>query len=74
METLANAITGAREGVYVRSSTLFVHSQSTVGEGVAGIDRGSLAIRDLELIDANMAGLAKFIGLDVIDVDASVDK
>ena len=73
MDTVANAITGSREGVYVRSSSLFAHSQSSLAKGAAGIDGGSLAIRDLTLIDANMASLAQFIGLDVVDGDASVE-
>ncbi len=71
MDTVANAVTGPREGVYVRSSSLFDRCGHTVAEGVAGIDQGGLVLQDLKLVDATMARLAEFIGLEVEDLRPS---
>jgi uncharacterized membrane protein YccC len=58
LETLAEAFTGSRGGVYTRSSALFDRA-----------DEGQLAIRDFTLIDGAMAKLAEVIGLQVTDHD-----
>ena len=69
MDTVADAMTGPREGIYVRSSSLYDQAERSLEGGAVGLDRGCLAIRDLKLIDGSMATLAQFIGLAVTDFD-----
>jgi uncharacterized membrane protein YgaE (UPF0421/DUF939 family) len=69
MDTVADAMTGPREGIYVRSSSLYDQVERSLEDGVVGLDQGCPAIRDLILIDGSMATLAQFIGLAVTDFD-----
>jgi len=69
MDTVANAMTGTSDGVYVRSSSLYDHAERSLEDGTVGLDRGCLAIRDFQLIDGSMAGMAEFIRLKVTDLD-----
>jgi uncharacterized membrane protein YccC len=73
MDTVADAMTGSREGVYVRSSSLYDRVERSLGDSAVGPDRRSPAIRDFKLIDGSMAALAEFIGLKVTDLDTSSD-
>jgi hypothetical protein len=69
MDTVADAMTGARDGVYARSSSLYDRAERTLEGGAVGLDQGCLAIRDLKLIDGSMANLAELIQLEVTDFD-----
>jgi hypothetical protein len=69
MDTVADAMTGPREGIYVRSSSLYDQAERSLEDGAVGLDQGCPAIRDLKLIDGSMATLAQFIGLAVTDFD-----
>jgi uncharacterized membrane protein YccC len=71
MDTVADAMTGTSDGLYVRSSSLFDRAERTLEDGAVGLDRGCPAIRDFQLIDGSMAGLAEFLQLEVADFDTS---
>jgi hypothetical protein len=55
----------------VRSSSLYDRAERSLEDGAVGLDRGCLAIRDFQLIDGSMAGMAEFIHLDVTDFDTT---
>jgi len=69
MDTVADAMTGPRQGVYVRSSSLYDRAERSHQDSAAGTDQECLAIQDLKLIDGAMAGLAKSMRLEVTDFD-----
>jgi hypothetical protein len=71
MDTVANAMTGTSDGVYVRSSSLFDRAERSLEDGAVGLDQGCPAIRDFQLIDGSMAGMAEFIQLKIADFDTS---
>jgi hypothetical protein len=71
MDTMAEAMTGSREGVYVRSSSLYDRAERSLENGAVGRGHGSSAIRDLQLIDGSMAGMAELIQLKVTDLDTT---
>jgi uncharacterized membrane protein YgaE (UPF0421/DUF939 family) len=71
MDTVANAMTGTSDGVYVRSSSLYDLAERSIEDGTVGLDWGYPAIRDFQLIDGSMAGMAEFIRLKVADFDTS---
>ena len=69
MDTVADAMTGPRQGVYVRSSSLYDRAERSHQDSAAGTGQEWLAIQDLKLIDGAMAGLAKSMRLEVTDFD-----
>jgi hypothetical protein len=69
MDTVADAMTGPRQGVYVRSSSLYDRAERSHQDDAAGTGKEWLAIQDLKLIDGAMAGLAKSMRLEVTDFD-----
>jgi hypothetical protein len=69
MDTVADAMTGPRQGVYVRSSSLYDRAERSHSGSAAATDQEWLAIQDLKLIDGAMAGLAKSMRLKVTDFD-----
>jgi hypothetical protein len=72
MNTAADAMTGPRDGVYVRSSSLYDRADRSLEGNKGGLDRGCPPLRDLQMIDGSMADLAQFIGLKVTDLDTTV--
>ena len=71
MDTVAEAMTGPRQGIYVRSSSLYDRAERSLEGGGVGLDKGYLAIRDFQLIDGSIAGMAELIHLEVADFDTS---
>jgi len=69
MDTVADAMTGPCQGVYVRSSSLYDRAERSHQDSAAGTGQEWLAIQDLKLIDGAMAGLAKSMRLEVTDFD-----
>jgi hypothetical protein len=69
LDSVADAVTGPRDGSYVRSSALFDRAERWLEEESSPAGKGQLAIRDLKLIDGSMAGLAEDMGLSVTDYD-----
>jgi hypothetical protein len=69
MDTVANAMTGPSQGVYVRSSSLYERAERSHSGSAAATDQEWLAIEDLKLIDGAMAGLARSMRLEVTDFD-----
>jgi uncharacterized membrane protein YccC len=69
MDTVADAMTGPRQGVYVRSSSLYDRAERSHSGSAAGTDQEHLPIQDLKLIDGAMAGLARSMRLEVTDFD-----
>jgi uncharacterized membrane protein YgaE (UPF0421/DUF939 family) len=70
VEVVAGALTGSRDVTYTRSSALFEWAEQQLDERFDFPD-GSLAIRDLKLIDGAMARMAEVMGLNIADYDTS---
>jgi hypothetical protein len=71
IEVVADAMTGAGGGTYVRSSSLYDRVERSQGGSAGKPDQRSPVIRDLKLIDGSMASTAEFMGLTVADFDTS---
>jgi len=71
MDTVADAMTGPRQGTYVRSSSLYDRAERSHSGSAAGTGQQWLAIQDLKLIDGAMAGLATSMRLEVTDFDTA---
>jgi uncharacterized membrane protein YccC len=69
LEVVAGAVTGPRDGIYIRTSALFDRAERCLEENLSSVGKGQLAIRDLKLIDGSMAWIAKDMGLSVTDYD-----
>jgi hypothetical protein len=69
LEVIAGAVTGPRDGIYVRTSALFDRAERCLEENLSSVGKGQLAIRDLKLIDGSMAWRAKDMGLRITDYD-----
>jgi len=69
MDTVADAMTGPRQGVYVRSSSLYDRAERSHQDSAAGTGQECLPIQDLKLIDGAMASLAQSMRLEVTDLD-----
>jgi hypothetical protein len=69
IDVVAGALTGPRDGVYIRSSALFDQAERCIEERVGIAHPVQLAIRDLKLIDGTMARLAEGLGLAITDYD-----
>jgi uncharacterized membrane protein YccC len=69
IEVVAGALTGSRDGTYVRSSSLFDQAE----RGLDTCPHASLsiefALRDLRLLDGTMASMAELMGLRITDYD-----
>jgi uncharacterized membrane protein YccC len=72
MGKVAEAITGLRDGAYVRSASLYDRTERSLENSAPRLDQRWLAIRDLQLIDGSMATFAESIGLKVTDFDTSL--
>ena len=72
LEAMEKALTGPREGTYVRSSALFEQAERRLESSDGPVGPGQLAIRDLKLVDGSMAELAKMIGLDITNYDTDM--
>jgi uncharacterized membrane protein YccC len=71
LDAIVGALTGGRDGVYIRSSALFDQAGRRIEERSGLTDPARLAIRDLELIDGTLARMAGFLGLAIIEYDAT---
>jgi hypothetical protein len=69
MDTVADAMTGPRHGVYVRSASLYDRAERSRQDSAAAIGEECLPIQDLKLIDGAMADLAESMRLEVTDFD-----
>jgi hypothetical protein len=69
IDVVAGALTGPRDGVYIRSSALFDQAERCIEERVGIAHPVQLAIRDLKLIDGTMARMAEGMGLAITDYD-----
>jgi hypothetical protein len=74
IETVARALTGAKDGTYTRSSALFDQAERQLEVSPHRADSTELALRDFRLIDGTMASLAELIGLTVTDLDTVVTR
>ena len=69
LDAIESALTGSRDGVYIRSSALFDQAERRVEGNDGPVGPAQLSIRDLKLIDGAMANLAKILGLAVTSYD-----
>jgi len=66
------AVSGPRDGTYVRSAGLFDGVELDLEAAAGGVGDDQLAIRDLKLIDEAMAGLAATMTLTVANYDTAI--
>jgi hypothetical protein len=71
LDVIVAALTGGRDGVYIRSSALFDQAGRRIEERSGLTDPARLAVHDLELIDRTLARMADFLGLAITDYDAT---
>jgi hypothetical protein len=71
MDTVADAMMGTSDGVYVRSSSLYDRAERSVEDEAVGPEQGYPAVRDFQLIDGSMADIAEFLRLKIADFDTS---
>jgi uncharacterized membrane protein YgaE (UPF0421/DUF939 family) len=71
LAVLINAFEGERDGVYVRSSSLFDRAERCLGNSSNATYNDRLPIRDLMLIDQTMASVAGAMNLTVTDYDTA---
>jgi hypothetical protein len=69
IDVVAQALTGARDGTYTRSSALFDRAQRHLDPQRFGSTE--FALRDFELLDGTMAHLAEGMGLGIADYDTA---
>ena len=69
IEVVARALTGPRDGTYIRSSSLFDRAERRLDDCPHGLPSTELALRDFKLIDGTMAHLAELMGLGITDYD-----
>jgi uncharacterized membrane protein YgaE (UPF0421/DUF939 family) len=70
LDTVAGAVTGSRDGTYTRSAALFDRAERRLEDDVGAVGAaGSLALRDLKLVDGTMARLAELMSLRIADYD-----
>jgi hypothetical protein len=70
IETIARALTGPRDGVYVRSASLFDRAERSLDACPQQFAATGFALRDFKLLDGTMAHLGELIGLGVTDFDS----
>jgi uncharacterized membrane protein YccC len=68
LNVVVAAISGPRDVIYARSSTLLDSAEREI-ERTDTLHDGQLPIRDLKLIDATMADMAELMGLAVTNYD-----
>jgi uncharacterized membrane protein YgaE (UPF0421/DUF939 family) len=69
LDAIVRALSGERDGVYIRSTALFDQASRRIEERSGLADPAYLAVRDLELIDGTLARMADFLGLAITDSD-----
>jgi hypothetical protein len=70
IEVVARALTGPRDGTYIRSSSLFDWVERRLEDCPWGVPT-DLALRDFKLLDGTMAHLAELMGLGITDYDTA---
>jgi hypothetical protein len=71
LDVVAGALNGSRDVTYTRSSALFDRAERRLETHAGETDEGQLALRDFQLIDGAMAGLAGNMGLKRTDFDTT---
>jgi uncharacterized membrane protein YgaE (UPF0421/DUF939 family) len=71
LAVLVSAFGGERDGIYVRSSSLFDQAERCLGNSSNATYNDRLPIRDLMLIDQTMASVAGAMNLTVTDFDTA---
>ena len=71
LDVVARALNGSRDVTYTRSSALFDRAERRLETHAGETDEGQLALRDFQLIDGAMAGLAENMGLERTDFDTT---
>jgi predicted acylesterase/phospholipase RssA len=66
------AVSGPRDGTYVRSAALFDRVELDLEADAGGVGDGQLALSDLKFIDEAMASLAATMTLTVANYDTAV--
>jgi hypothetical protein len=69
IEVVARALTGPRDGRYIRSSSLFDQAERSLDMSPHRSAPIEFALRDLELLDGTMATMAELMGLRITDYD-----
>jgi hypothetical protein len=69
IEVVARALTGPRDGIYIRSSSLFDRAERRLDDCPHGLPSTEFALRDFKLLDGTMAHLAELMGLGITDFD-----
>ena len=69
IEVVARALTGPRDGTYIRSSSLFDRAERRLDDCAHGLRSTEFALRDFKLLDGTMAHLAELMGLRITDYD-----
>jgi hypothetical protein len=69
IEVVARALTGSRDGTYIRSSSLFDRAEHRLDGCPPGLRSTEFALRDFKLLDGTMAHLAELMGLGITDYD-----
>jgi hypothetical protein len=69
IEVVARALTGPRDGTYIRSSSLFDRAERSLDDCPNGLPSTEFALRDFKLLDSTMARLAELMGLAITDYD-----
>jgi hypothetical protein len=69
IEVVAQALTGTRDGTYIRSSSLFDRAERRLDVCPHRVASPEFAFRDFKLLDGTMAHLAELMGLGITDYD-----
>jgi hypothetical protein len=69
IEVVARALTGPRDAIYTRSSSLFDRAERCLDVCPHRFDSTEFALRDLMLLDGTMAHMAELMGLGITDFD-----
>jgi Ca2+/Na+ antiporter len=69
IEVVAQALTGPRDGTYIRSSSLFDRAERRLDVCPHRFASTEFALRDFKLLDGTMAHLAELMGLGITDYD-----
>jgi hypothetical protein len=72
IEVVARALTGPRDGIYTRSSSLFDQAERSVDACPHRSASTEFALRDFKLLDGTMARMAELMGLRITDYDTQV--
>jgi uncharacterized membrane protein YgaE (UPF0421/DUF939 family) len=69
IEVVARALTGPRNGTYIRSSSLFDRAERSLEVWPHPSAHTEFALRDFQLLDGTMAHMAELMGLGITDYD-----